>query len=767
MIILPKTIENKKVILDSIKTEIKSINNDINSQNDIKRKIVSYFRDFVYHIDFLQLDYISDSLKNIVSYLDISDATLDIYEALLAQVYDIKVQVKKNSDIDKYKKLVDIYNKKYEEQSKIITSNVNKINSLFSTSFSEIHTDTENLENTLVIDEINSQVILPYNLKDVYNLLKHDTTYNTINDAINAIYRKPLSHYKNAPIARFREAYNLIKEREHGSTKEAVDLGLELMFNGKLHPAIITSCKTLDQLDIYLSCLEYNELNDFHFFKVLYKALPETKKKKGFLRSKFSGQLQKVLEQSKQLINNKIPSRNDIFSSVEKTFDNKLEEIKQKHETALESVPEETAQDVKFTITGYKTLFFGEEVVDEVPLFTITGYKTISLQQTKVTEPEQQISSVETEKQQQTIEVEDNSKQIIDDLIDSIQDNYNGTRHTRVEKDLMEVVEENKKAQKKSSKRTIVRATTIRTSDNAEKDRKAEEARRASLRVITGARTFNLPKENLFTITGYKTIQLEKKVPPFTITGYKTIQLEKKIPPFTITGYKTIQLEKKIPPFTITGYKTIQLKKKIPPFTITGYKTIQLEKKVPPFTITGYRIFRLQAPLLKITGYRTMHFGIGDIDALPEETNIEEALQSISEQTNEPLYNQVADVIGKLKQIQANSKYYYVPPTQLEEQPEELVDNSKEESTEEIAETEHDKFSDRFNISVINTTLKDDPLLSAIESLDDFDEEDSTHNSYSDNDSDEDEIQSNKKAQVEIPLVKSIKRSRKKVRINQ
>ena len=113
MIILPEIIENKKVILDSIKTEIKSISNDINSQNELKRKIVSYIREFVYHIDFLQLDYISDSLKNIVSYLDVSDATLDIYEALLAQVYDIRVQVKKNSDIDKYKKLIDIYNQKY------------------------------------------------------------------------------------------------------------------------------------------------------------------------------------------------------------------------------------------------------------------------------------------------------------------------------------------------------------------------------------------------------------------------------------------------------------------------------------------------------------------------------------------------------------------------------------------------------------------------------------------------------------------------------
>ena len=224
MIILPEIIENKKVILDSIKTEIKSISNDINSQNELKRKIVSYIREFVYHIDFLQLDYISDSLKNIVSYLDVSDATLDIYEALLAQVYDIRVQVKKNSDIDKYKKLIDIYNQKYEEQSITISNNVSKINTLFATSFSEVHTETENLENTLVIDEINSQVILPYNLKDLYNLLKHDTTYNTINDAINSIYRKPLSYYKKAPVARFREAYKLIKNREHGSTKEAIDL---------------------------------------------------------------------------------------------------------------------------------------------------------------------------------------------------------------------------------------------------------------------------------------------------------------------------------------------------------------------------------------------------------------------------------------------------------------------------------------------------------------------------------------------------------------
>ena len=800
MIILPKTIENKKVILDSIKTEIKSINNDINSQNDLKRKIVSYFRDFVYHIDFLQLDYISDSLKNIVSYLDISDATLDIYEALLAQVYDIRVQVKKNSDIDKYKKLIDIYNNKYEEQSKIITSNVNKINSLFSTSFTGIHTDTENLENTLVIDEINSQVILPYNLKDVYNLLKHDTTYNTINDAINALYRKPLSHFKNAPISRFREAYKLIKEREHGSTKEAVDLGLELMFNGKLHPAIITSCKTLDQLDIYLSCLEYNELNDFHFFKVLYKALPETKKKRSILKDKFSGQLQKILEQSKEIVS-KIPSRTELFNEAEDNFNAKLQEIKQKHDAAM--IPE-AAQD-KFLITGYKTIHFGQEDVEnldeELDLFTITGFKTFALEkkvkaeETKVPEvketivPEiketivpkveaitktkkpktkseeiinkykeniatriEKINKTKIAKQEKDkkstekiaiIEKEiDSSKEIINDLIDSIQDNYNGTRHTRVEKDIMTVVEERKAEKEKTGRITIIKATTMRTSDNAEKDRKAEEARRASLRVITGAKTIQLPKEKLFTITGYKSFKLEKKKPSFTITGYRIFKLQK--PLFTITGYRIFKLQK-------------------PLFTITGYRIFKLQK--PLFTITGYRIFKLQQPLFIITGYRTMHFGLGDIDNLPEETNIEAALQSLSDQTPEAPINQVSDVIGKLKQLQASSKYYYVPPTTLKSQPNEsdIVDGAKEESEEVQADSRHDNFNNRFNITKINTTLQEDPLLSAIESLDDFEEDGRTHNSYSESNNFEDErLVANDEHSVEIPLVKSIKRSKKK-----
>ena len=734
MIILPEIIENKKVILDSIKTEIKSISNDINSQNELKRKIVSYIREFVYHIDFLQLDYISDSLKNIVSYLDVSDATLDIYEALLAQVYDIRVQVKKNSDIDKYKKLIDIYNQKYEEQSITISNNVSKINTLFATSFSEVHTETENLENTLVIDEVNSQVILPYNLKDLYNLLKHDTTYNTINDAINSIYRKPLSYYKKAPVARFREAYKLIKNREHGSTKEAIDLGLELMFNGKLHPAIITSCKTLDQLDIYLSCLEYNELNDFHFFKILYKALPDAKKKKGILTSKFSGQLQKVLNQSKELLINRIPSKFESakeVTEIEEEHAEKLNEIKAKF-LADEIAEEPTDIQPKFKVTGYKTLFFGEateeqEVIEETALFTITGYKSFKLQ----TVEKETIIETPVEA---TIEAP-TTNESIDDLIDSVQDNYNGTHHTRIEKDINTVIEEvARQKAKENAKITIVKATTIRTSDNALKDKKAQEEL-ASRRVITGARTIHEEKAKLFTITGYKSFKLQDLTPKFTITGFKSFKLQ-----------------------DLT-----------PKYTITGFKSFKLQDLTPKFTITGYRIFKLQevVKLFTITGFRTMYFGIGDVE-MPDEIDIDEAIQNISKTTTNESSNLVTDVIGKLKQIQSNSKYYYEPPVQEND-----VDDEIEESTEELAKElniKHENFTNRFDISKINTTLAEDPLLSAIESLDDFEEDITNHEEVSHNGSIENDRQidnpTTNQVPEEVPLVKSIKRSRKKSKKN-
>jgi hypothetical protein len=45
-----------------------------------------------------------------------------------------------------------------------------------------------------------------------------------------------------------------------------------------LHPAIITACKSIDELDIYLSCLEDNQLDDFKIFDIKYEILPKVVK---------------------------------------------------------------------------------------------------------------------------------------------------------------------------------------------------------------------------------------------------------------------------------------------------------------------------------------------------------------------------------------------------------------------------------------------------------------------------------------------------------
>ena len=137
-----------------------------------------------------------------------------------------------------------------------------------------------NLEDnkTLVISEQDGKVYLPYTKDDV----KEDLIKNKgkkIAELIEQKYILPLDRYKNSMKARFREGYNLMYKREGKSRKSAFMLGLELMFETNLHPAIISACKNLQELDIYLDCLEDNELEKFSCFEIIYKSLPTLRKK--------------------------------------------------------------------------------------------------------------------------------------------------------------------------------------------------------------------------------------------------------------------------------------------------------------------------------------------------------------------------------------------------------------------------------------------------------------------------------------------------------
>lgn len=132
-----------------------------------------------------------------------------------------------------------------------------------------------NLEDnhTLIISEEDGKVYLPYTKEEVKNEVVNNKG-TKIKELIENKYVVPLDKYKSSMRARFREGYKLMYEREGKSRKSAFLLGLELMFETNLHPAIISACKNLEELDIYLDCLEDNELEKFSCFKIIYKSLP-------------------------------------------------------------------------------------------------------------------------------------------------------------------------------------------------------------------------------------------------------------------------------------------------------------------------------------------------------------------------------------------------------------------------------------------------------------------------------------------------------------
>ena len=128
------------------------------------------------------------------------------------------------------------------------------------------------IENTLVISEEQKKVILPYTINQVKEtLLKNNAEYSSLQDVIDKVYTKPINYYRFSAIARFKETYKLVREKEKGTRAKALELAFELLLNYNLHPAIITACKSLDELDVYLACLEDNALNEFRFFDIKYE----------------------------------------------------------------------------------------------------------------------------------------------------------------------------------------------------------------------------------------------------------------------------------------------------------------------------------------------------------------------------------------------------------------------------------------------------------------------------------------------------------------
>jgi len=131
--------------------------------------------------------------------------------------------------------------------------------------------------NVLIISEKEQKAYLPFFYKDIINIFRNSNNkYETLQNVIEDFYIVPLKNFKNSSISRFREAFNLARKKQNYSIVKSLDLALELMFKYDLNPIIISACRNIDELDIYLDCIEKRETFEFDCFQIKFEICPKT-----------------------------------------------------------------------------------------------------------------------------------------------------------------------------------------------------------------------------------------------------------------------------------------------------------------------------------------------------------------------------------------------------------------------------------------------------------------------------------------------------------
>lgn len=274
---------DRTIFSNIIDSEINYISMYIHNQSIFSRQLLSIIN---------YLSYKNDT--NLFEYIKYASEKLDKINSNILNFTELKFSLEKilveKCTLKQRKIFVNNYNKaKYKIMKNIFPYNVSTkkfiesfiyekdfINiSFFENSIEYYQKYSDLKENTLIISEIDKVVKLPFRIKDLENTLKAEPAkYSSVYEVIAKNYTIPISYYRFSAFSRFRETYKLVTEKEHASKKKAIPLSLEMFANYNLHPAIITACKNLDELDIYLSCLEDNKLEDFNLFDIKFIGLP-------------------------------------------------------------------------------------------------------------------------------------------------------------------------------------------------------------------------------------------------------------------------------------------------------------------------------------------------------------------------------------------------------------------------------------------------------------------------------------------------------------
>ncbi len=282
---------NELYLLQNFETNLVTLNLKIAEQENKKNEIMCMFdtlskTDSVCKKDYAkEIDKISENFINNIE-------SLNSLKALLIDINNEFISLSRKNSSGETEKILKENITNYLSLYKDLKSNiiladievdrfVKEINSLDNANFTEVNSSeivdkTIHDNNTLIISEKENKVFLPYTLSEIQSYMEaYPKEYKSLEYVVNKEFILPLDYYTKRPnLARFREAYSLIRDREAKSVFDALKYALNIMFKYDLNPAIISACKTEEALNFYIECLESKDLSKFDLFKIEFRLSP-------------------------------------------------------------------------------------------------------------------------------------------------------------------------------------------------------------------------------------------------------------------------------------------------------------------------------------------------------------------------------------------------------------------------------------------------------------------------------------------------------------
>lgn len=130
-----------------------------------------------------------------------------------------------------------------------------------------------NNNKNLIISERKNKIFLPYTVDEIDDFMRYyPRSYVTASDVVKKEYVINLTEVTKHPYkARFKEAYNLMRNRENKGIISSFINAVRISLKRKLNPAVIASCRSKSELKRYLVCLKYNQLENFETFNTIYE----------------------------------------------------------------------------------------------------------------------------------------------------------------------------------------------------------------------------------------------------------------------------------------------------------------------------------------------------------------------------------------------------------------------------------------------------------------------------------------------------------------